>query len=120
MKECLTPAKNKELNENGHCEMSFGEFLGWLGCCFIGKVHPGHFSSDLFSTKPRNKFWNLPCLGDAMSDKRFERINACLKLDDEEKAPEHKDRLFWIIKLSKCFNDNMAAEFDPSQLVYID
>ena len=55
-----------------------------------------------------------------MSSKRLERINACLKLDDVEESLEYKDRLFWIRKLSKVFNDNVSAEFNPSWLVSMD
>ena len=48
-----------------------------------------------------------------MSRKRFNRIE-CLKLDHEEEVPENRDRLFWTKKMRKCFNNNVAAEFDTS------
>ena len=97
--------------------MPFGEFLGWLGCWFIVQVYPGHHHKDFFSMKPRDKFWTHSCLSDAMSGKIFERTNSCLKLDDEQEAPDHKDRFFWMIKSSKGFDERIDAEFDPSLLV---
>ena len=48
-----------------------------------------------------------------MSGKTFDRIKECLKLDHEEEAPEHRDRLFWISTMTKGFNDNVAKEFNP-------
>ena len=74
--------------------MPCGEFLGWLGCWFVVKPYPGYHPKGFFSAKYREHFWNPPHLSDAMSGKRFERINAFLKLDDEEEVLEHKDRFF--------------------------
>ena len=111
---------NKKLKENGHNEMKFGDFLGQLRCWFIVQVHPGHDPKDFFSIKPIDECWNTPQLGDAMSGKRFERMSACLKLDDEEKLIEYNDRLFWTRKLSENFKDNMDTEFNTSWLVCTD
>ena len=84
--------------------MTFGEFLGWLGCLFVMKVPLVHKSRDLFSTKPRKQCWNPSCLDDIMSGMRFDRFNECLKLHHEEEAPDHRDKLFWIEEMTKCFN----------------
>ena len=103
------PTTNKELKARGHDEMPFGEFLGWFGSWFIAQVHPGRHPRDFFSLKPRDKLRNSVCLRDKMNGKRFERINDCLKLDNEEDATKHRDVFFWIIKIRKVFNDNVDA-----------
>ena len=54
-----------------------------------------------------------------MGGKRFDRINECLKLYNEEENPQHRDRFFWLRKLTKRFNNDMAIEFNLSWLVYI-
>ena len=59
------------------------------------QVHQGHRPRDFFSLKPRDTFWNPPYLGNAMSIKRFERINEYIKIDDEQEAPENRDIFFW-------------------------
>ena len=75
---------SKDLKAIRHDQISFRECLGYLGCWFIVKVCLGCHHIHLCYLKPRDKFWNPSCLGDAMSDKRFEIINECLKLDNEE------------------------------------
>ena len=83
-------------------------------------MHPRCHPRDFFSLKPRDKFWNPSHFGDAMSGKRFERINEYLKLDDEEEAPECRDRLVWIRNMKKGFNENIDTEFNSSWLSCID
>ena len=95
-KEHLAPVTRKEIEVRGHDEISLGEFLGCFGC-FL--------------------FILEPIMRNAMSGKRFDRIDECLKLYYEEDASEQSDRLFWIRKTTKGFNDNMAAEFNHSWLV---
>ena len=94
---------------NGHDEMSFGDFLGWMGWYFSAQVYPSFHPIYFFSTNARDERLSPPCLVDVMSGKTLERINACMKLDDEEESLEHKDRFFWIRKLSKGFDYIMDA-----------
>ena len=55
-----------------------------------------------------------------MSGNRLDIINECLKLDCDEEASEHLDMIFWTRKITKGFNESIAAEFNPSWLAWID
>ena len=68
-----------------------------------------HYPIDLFSLDPRDKFWNISYLGDEMNGKRLKRIKECLKLDDNEEAPENRGRFFWTKKKTKTFNGNVSS-----------
>ena len=55
-----------------------------------------------------------------MIRKTLERIDECLKFYDEDEDPQHRDKLFWVRKLMKGINDNIAMEFSLYWLTWID
>ena len=120
MKECLMNATSENLKARGHDDTSLGEFLGNLGYLFVVKVRLGRHPRDFFSINPRDKFWNLSHVKDAMNGKMFERINEFINSYDEEKDPEYRDRLFWTRNMTKGFNDSMSTKFNPSWLAFVD
>ena len=77
--------------------------MAWL-FFFVMKVPLVYKPRDFSSTKIRNKCWNPSCLDNIVSGMRFDRVNECNKLYHEEEAPNHRDILFWIGNVTKCFN----------------
>ena len=48
---------------------------------------------------------------------KYRNLLSHLNTQNEEENPQHRDRFFWLRKLTKRFNNNMAIEFNLSWLV---
>ena len=55
-----------------------------------------------------------------MNSKRLERVNDCLKLDDEEEAPQCIDMLFWVRKFTEGLSNSIVMKLNPLWLARTD
>ena len=99
---------------DGEDDVTYGEFLRWIGIWMLMSTVDGADHQSFWSTKTVDAFQGAPfCLTHFMSCRRFEKILNILGYTKEE-TPEFHDH-FWEVQLMiKMWNDNMGANFLPS------
>jgi Transposase IS4 len=114
----LLPATNKELNDDN--QLTYGEFLRWLGLWFVMATTEGCQRRDFWSTTPISMYEGAPFrfndLG--ISRNRFEEILGALTFTDQ--AIDINDRFTYVRQMVDCWNTNMTTKFRPSYISCLD
>ena len=116
LQDVLLEETNKHLSD----QVSYGEFLRWIGLCFL--MSTTHFGSrrgfwfmseqDTISGAP---FW----MNEWMSCHRFEAILGALQFTNVE-PPSYKDCFWEVWQMLEAWNNNMMAQFIASWISCLD
>ena len=87
VKNVIIPQTNNHLEANGfHHDLSYGEFLWWIGVWLLMSTLHGPDRAAFWSLTDINRFHGAPWrLGDLMSRKRFDAILRSIFYTDQEK-----------------------------------
>jgi len=110
----------KKMNEQVTQQITYGEFLRFIGLWFL--MATTHFDrrNDFWSTQPPDPFHGvLLRFNDWMSRARFEEIVSALQYTDEQ-PPAYLDKFWEVCQMLDAFNNNMQAQFRPSWISCID
>ena len=115
VKNIIIPQTNNRLEANGfHRDLSYGEFLRWIGVWLLMSTLHGPDRAAFWSLTDINRFHGAPWrLGDLMSRKRFDAILRSIFYTDQEK-PAYRDKFWEVRQMIVAWNDNMAEQFTPS------
>ena len=121
VKNVIIPQANNRLEANGfHCDLSYGEFLWWIGVWLLMSTLHGPDRAAFWSLTDINRFHGAPWrLGDLMSRKRFDAILRSIFYTDQEK-PAYRDKFWEVRQMIVAWNDNMAEQFTPSWVSCLD
>jgi len=110
----------KGINEQMTQQVSYGEFLRWLGLWFSMATTHFEKSRDFWSSKAPNMFSGAPYrFSEFMSRNRLENILSYLVLTDRN-ALATLDRFWEIQQIVDAWNKNMAENFTPSWVCCLD
>ena len=121
VKDVIIPQTNKRLTENGfHRELSYGEFLRWLGIWLLMSTINGPDRGAFWSLVDVDRFRGAPWrLNDLMSRKRFDAILKSIFYTDRNK-PQYTDKFWEVRQIVDAFNKNMTQQFTPSWVSCLD
>ena len=121
VKNVIIPQTNNRLEANGfHRDLSYGEFLRWIGVWLLMSTLHGPDRGAFWSLTDINRFHGAPWrLGDLMSRKRFDAILRSIFYTDQEK-PAYRDKFWEVRQMIVAWNDNMAEQFTPSWVSCLD
>ena len=121
VKNVIIPQTNNRLEANGfHRDLSYGEFLRWIGVWLLMSTLHGPDRAAFWSLTDINRFHGAPWrLGDLMSRKRFDAILRSIFYTDQEK-PAYRDKFWEVRQMIVAWNDNMAEQFTPSWVSCLD
>ena len=101
----------------GDDDLTYGEFLWWIGIWVLMSTVDGADHWSFWSTKTVDAFEGAPFrLTPFMSCRHFEKILNNLGYTKEE-APEFRDRFWEVQSMIKMWNDNMGANFGSTVLM---
>ena len=121
VKNVIIPQTNNRLEANGfHRDLSYGEFLQWIGVWLLMSTLHGPDRAAFWSLTDINRFHGAPWrLGDLMSQKRFDAILRSIFYTVQEK-PAYRDKFWEVRQMIVAWNDNMAEKFTPSWVSCLD
>ena len=109
---CIIEIINEKMD--GEDDVTYGEFLRWIGIWVLMSTVDGADRRTFWSTKTVDAFEGAPFrLTPFMSCRRFEKILNNLRYTKEE-VPEFRDRFWEVQSMTKMWNNNMGANFLPS------
>ena len=109
VKNVIIPQTNNRLEANGfHHDLSYGEFLQWIGVWLLMSTLHGPDRAAFWSLTDINRFHGAPWhLGDLMSWKQLDAILCSIFYTDREK-PAYRDKFWEVRQMIDAWNDNMA------------
>ena len=118
--EVIIPENNKQLKEDMHQAVTYGEFLHWLGLWFLMATITGPDHSDFWSLGEVDCSVGAPMhLGHLMSRKQFEVILKALSYTSCQ-HPAFRDRFWEVHQMLDAWNTNMMERFPPSRVNCLD
>jgi len=106
-------------NDNLKMQLTYGEFLRWIGLWFLIATTSGHNRHDFWSINEIDRFSGAPFwLNDLMSRDRFDDILKALTYNSSK--PVYKDKFWEVRPMLEAWNDNMAEQFQPSWISCLD
>ena len=111
---------NKKLQQDSKAELTYGEFLLFLGLQLFMSTLNGYSRNEFWSSSPISLANGSPFrLNEFMSRNRFNDIIDALSFTDE-KAPTYRDKFWEVRKMISLWNENMADVFIPSWITCLD
>ena len=111
---------NKQLQEEKHCPVSYGEFLHWIGLWFLMATKEGPDHQEFWSLGEIDWFTGgLMRLGTYMSRKQFDAILQALSITSHD-LPAFRDCFWEICDIVQDWNENMTEQFTPSWVSSLD
>ena len=119
IKSVIIPKTNEHLAAKGHRELSYGEFLQWIGIWLLMATLVGPDRTDFWSLSDIDKFKGAPSrLHEYMSRTRFAVILKCIFYTSDE-PPAYRDRFWEVRQMLDAWNKNMNENFIPGQIVWM-
>ena len=113
IKSVIIPKTNQHLAAKGHHELSYGEFLQWIGIWLLMATLVGPDRTDFWSLSDIDKFKGAPFhLHKYMSRTRFGMILKCI-FYTIDKPPAYRDRFWEVRQMLDAWNKNMNDNFIP-------
>ena len=113
--EVLLVETNNLLNE----ELTYGEFLRWLGLWMMMGTIEGFSRRDFWATSPVTMYRGSPYrFNDLMSRSRFEDILECIRYTSKQST--NTDPFWEVRQMVDCWNRNMEESFFPSYISCLD
>ena len=113
IKSVIIPKTNQHLAAEGHRDLSYGEFLRWVGICLLMATLVGPDRTDFWSLSDIDKFKGAPFrLHEYMSRTRFDAILKCIFYTSDE-PPAYRDRFWEVRQMLDGWNKNMNENFIP-------
>ena len=110
----------KETNKHLKNQLTYGEFISWVGLWFFMATTTFGDRREFWSSKAIEAFEGTPYRFNAfMSRPRFEAILAALQFTDR-KPPSYKDRFWEVRQMIDEWNSNMRFKFSPSWISCLD
>ena len=107
----IIPQTSKSSQEERHHPLTYGEFLHFLGLCFLMATIHGPDCIKFWSLGEVDCFIGAPMrLGCFMSRKQFEVILNSLSITGNE-HPAYTDHFWEVWDILKAWNDNMVEQF---------
>ena len=121
VKDVIIPQTNTRLTSNGiHCELSYGEFLWWIGVWLLMSMLHGPDRATFWSLMDVDHFQGAPWrLNDLMSRKWFDTIPHAIFYTNHDKPP-YRDKFWEVRQMVDEWNKNMAEQFTPSWVSCLD
>ena len=121
VKNGIIPQTNKHLTENGlQCELSYGEFLQWIGLWLLMSTINGLVCGMFWSLTEMDRFQGAPWqLNDLMSQKQFDGILHAIFYTNHDK-PAYRDKFWEVRQMAEEWNKNMVEQFTPSWVSFLD
>ena len=111
---------NKQLQEEKHHPVSYGEFLHWIGLWFLMATINGPEHQEFWSLGEIDWLAGAPMrLGTYMSRKGFDTILKALSIILCD-PPAFRDCFWEICEILKAWNENMTEQFTPSWVSCLD
>ena len=104
---------NEHLAAKGHCALSYGEFLWWIGIWLLMATLVGPDRTDFWSLSDIDKLKGAPFhIHEYMSRTRFNAILKCIFYTSDE-PPAYRDRFWEVRQMLDAWNKNMNKNFIP-------
>lgn len=101
-------------------DLTYGQFLRWLGCWFVIACNPGVSRSDFWRTEAPTIYESYPRLNSIISRDRFNEILTALVLTNIPRPTTYKDRFWPVRQLIDEWNKNNAKHFSPGWITCLD
>ena len=121
LESVILPATNRKLASNNYVELSYGEFLTFIGIWFLMATQKvgGCSRRDYWSEEPISHWNGAPFrLNSYMSRNRFEQIISNLKYT--VKPQSYIDRFHEIRQIISCWNTNIQSVFKSGWVTCLD
>ena len=121
LESVILPATNRKLASNNYVELSYGEFLVFIGIWFLMATQKvgGCSRRDYWSEEPISHWNGAPFrLNSYMSRNRFEQIISNLKYT--VKPQSYIDRFHEIRQIISCWNTNIQSVFKSGWVTCLD
>ena len=116
----IIPQMNKQLQEEKHHPVSYGECLHWISLWFLVAAINGPEHQEFWSLGEIDWFAGAQMrLGTHMSKKRFDTILKALSITSHD-PPAFRDHFWEICEILKAWNENMMEQFTPSWVSCLD
>ena len=109
----VIPKTNEHLAAEGHCVLSYGEFLRWIGIWLLVATLVGPDRTDFWSLSNIDEFKGAPFrLHEYMSRMWFDAIIKCIFYTSDE-PPAYRDCFWEVRQMLDTWNKNMNKNFIP-------
>lgn len=111
---------NKNLAKQNKSEITYGEFLLFIGLQLFMSTLTGFSRNDFWSSAPIGLSQGAPYrLNEFMSKSRFDSIMECLGFTNES-PPIYEDKYWEVRKMLSLWNQNMTDVFSPGWITCLD
>ena len=111
---------NKKLIKEGKRELTYGEFLLFIGLQMFMSTLTGFSRKDFWSQSPIGLSHGAPYrLNEFMSKSRFDSIMEALAFTDDS-PPTYRDKYWEVRKMVEVWNENMTEVFSPGWITCLD
>ena len=120
IKDVIIPHTNKNLVEQSNNQLTYGEFLCWLGLWFLMATMIGPQHNEFWAMYPINAFKGAPlCLGLWMSWAHFNAILQALSFTGQD-PPAYLDKFWEVQEMIDAWGKNMMNGFSPGHMNCLD